>query len=187
NLRPAQLVHKQGQFFYCREFGSEAKCPQCMREFVLTAGNCGRASGSRRFSRVNCWGVIQKRASARFGKPGRCGLLKESSLDSRTESLVLRRVRGETSILSGMQDLKAHTSLPCAVKGKLRHPRAVRPGWLARAAFIFWGLFGSSLPSFHCPCCPCQNWASSASSLLLNPSELWPPRFRRIFESSCQF
>jgi len=79
NLRPAQLVHKQGQFFYCREFGSEAKCPQCMREFVLTAGNCGRASGSRRFSRVNCWGVIQKRASARFEKPGRCGLLKESS------------------------------------------------------------------------------------------------------------
>src|SRR5204862_2417588 len=45
-----------------------------------------------------------------------------------------------------MQDSQAHTSLPCAVKGKLRHPRAVRPGWLARAAFIF-GVYSESFTS----------------------------------------
>jgi len=53
-----------------------------------------------------------------------------------------------------MQDLKAHTSLPCAVKGKLRHPRAVRPGWLARAAFIFLGFIWKFLTFLPLPVQP---------------------------------
>jgi hypothetical protein len=47
-------------------------------------GDCSKAGGTRRFSRVNCW-EVPKTCSGAFRTPGRCGLLTESSSQNGTE------------------------------------------------------------------------------------------------------
>src|ERR1700730_4486913 len=45
---------------------------------IEPAGDCSRAGGDRRFSRVNWRGGFPRYASACFRKLGRCGLLRQS-------------------------------------------------------------------------------------------------------------
>jgi hypothetical protein len=57
---------------------AHVRCLQSLR------GDCSRAGGTRRFSRVNCR-EVPKTCSGAFRTPGRCGLLSESSSQNGTE------------------------------------------------------------------------------------------------------
>lgn len=54
---------------------------KCLQSLL---GDCSRAGGTRRFSRVNCR-EVPKTCSGAFRTPGRCGLLSESSSQNGTE------------------------------------------------------------------------------------------------------
>jgi hypothetical protein len=131
---------------------------------IEPAGDCGRAGGDRRFSRVNRREGFKRCASARCGKLGRCGLLIRSFLKRWTRAARLRshcgsrstdrnlriKIRDSRLVDSppaacarnvhsfGNAVSRAYTS-PLMRRRRARHSRAMRPRWLAWAAFVLGG------------------------------------------------
>ena len=121
---------------------------------IEPAGDCSRAGGNRRFSRVNRREGFQECASALSRKLGRCGLLrrvlpkKQDFSRPLTQSLrvticescicglIACRVCRECAFLREC-GFRAHTSPPSVAKRQAQRSRAMRPRWLAWAAFIF--------------------------------------------------
>jgi len=128
--------------------------PSASVKCIEPAGDCSRAGGDRRFSRVNRREGFQECASALSRKLGRCGLLRKvlpkkqdlkpsayavtAGHDLRISYLRIDRLQRvqKTCVPSGMR-FRAHTSPPSAAKRQARRSRAMRPRWLAWAAFIF--------------------------------------------------
>jgi hypothetical protein len=90
-------------------------------------GDCSRAGGTRRFSRVD-GREVPKTCSGAFRTPGRCGLLSESSSQHGTEPPA-------TAIPAGL-DSRTTVRRMADPAELARRPRAMRLGWLAWAAFI---------------------------------------------------
>jgi hypothetical protein len=111
--------------------------------------DCGDAGGSWRFSRVNCQGKSEMRVSACW-LPGHCGLL-HFPLFERVGPLATAGVAESDSLNRGyaastgksgtpsgaLSDRYRRLAAPKRREGKLRDPRTMRFGWLARAAFVF--------------------------------------------------
>jgi hypothetical protein len=80
--RRPQLLHKRQMFFCC---GAQPSAPEWVQRIrgnsqSLPNDDCGDAGGSRQFSRVNCRGKLETRASANR-LPGHCGLLYSPLLE----------------------------------------------------------------------------------------------------------
>jgi len=76
---------------------------RCLQRLL---GDCSRAGGTRRFSRVNCW-EVPKTCSGAFRTPGRCGLLTESSSPNGTEppAIAIPAGRDSRTTVRRMADL----------------------------------------------------------------------------------
>ncbi len=76
-----QLLHNCGKLFCCPPNRHASECVQRIRgnSQVIAETMLAVTGGSRRFSRVNCRGELETRASA-DRLPGHCGLLKACSL-----------------------------------------------------------------------------------------------------------
>ena len=68
----------QGQFSIAIDSAFPQSADSASVRCIEPAGDCGRAGGDRRFSRVNRREGFQKCASVRCRKLRRCGLLRES-------------------------------------------------------------------------------------------------------------
>jgi hypothetical protein len=128
----------------CHRVGSAKR-----EQFLNSLDDCGMASGSRRFSRVNCRGTFQKMRASACWLPGRCGLLPRlahwagkgrwppQSLQLRDRRItILRPLRENAALLvcAGRPEVSTAASRRTARAGT---PRTMRLGWLARAAFVF--------------------------------------------------
>jgi hypothetical protein len=121
---------------------------------IEPARDCCRAGGDRWFSRVNHREGFQKCASAHSRELGRCGLLRESFpkkvdwrrpltqlpqakvCESRIRGWIAHRVSQQTCALSGVW-FPEFTICRLMRRNLLAsHSRAMRPRWLAWAAFI---------------------------------------------------
>jgi len=137
-------------FFYC-------DAQRCAPEWIhrkrwnsqrLPNDDCGYASGSWQFSRVNCQGKSEMRASACW-LPGHCGLLY-CRLNEPVRPLAAASVAGSRFFESrfcnsyrqrqrSQRALPDWYSRPAAFgDGKADEgvPRTMRPGWLVQAAFF---------------------------------------------------
>ena len=68
----------QGQFSIAIDSAFPQSADSASVRCIEPAGDCGRAGGDRRFSRVNRREGFQRRTPVRCGKLGRCGLLRRS-------------------------------------------------------------------------------------------------------------
>ena len=155
-----QFLHKAGAISCCASQQSGTEWLHRKRErFLGSPYDCGRASGSRRFSRVNCRGTFRKYAQACTGCPGVAAsspvllIEQERAAGHRTAcnfvisgsrfAARFRQMRRASCALSGQKRLPP----PSGGKGRPGTPRTMRPGgWPGRICFFC--LRGSCLSHF---------------------------------------
>ena len=151
----------QGQFSIAIDSAFPQSAHSASVRCIEPAGDCGGAGGDRRFSRVNRREGFQDALRCVAGNSGVAASSDGPSFKSWTYAARLRSHCGsksadrhlrinfrdqdsrvdrlqsapETCVPSGTR-FREHTSPPSAAKRQARHSRAMRPRWLAWAAFI---------------------------------------------------